>query len=106
MKRQYVSVGGFKGSDQEPSRTADRTSWSSQTCIELRAMHSNALCRISEGTRHKTVSNFPLLIAWRRFINLVVCKIAQENEECSGKSIARTVIRLLELSQSLTLANL
>lgn len=45
---------------------------------------------------------------WKGFweYGQIECKIALENEECSGKSIARTVIRLLELSQSLTLANL
>lgn len=56
MKRQYVSVGGFKESNQEPSRTADRISCSSQVCTEVGAMLSSALSRIWEGTRHKTVT--------------------------------------------------
>lgn len=54
MKRQYVSVGGFKGSDQEPSRTADRTSWSSQTCIELRAMLSAGFRRVPDTRQSLT----------------------------------------------------
>lgn len=46
MRRQYVSAGGFKESNQEPRRTADRTSCSSQVCTELGAMLSSALSSI------------------------------------------------------------